>query len=182
MRPENQYFGTQAKERIIGALLSLMEKYPFREITILQIAQESKLARRTFYLYYGSKLDVLNDYYDVLAREYYESIPEDVMNDHRARALLFFTFWKSHSSYLKLLQANHMLWILMSQFDKYLMKMMEPNLPGEERYYAAFYAGGLWATMYTWIEHDFLETPEELARITSDFDYQKKFMNNFWSD
>ena len=46
--------------KIADALLCVMEQYSFKEITVTQISQESKLSRKTFYRLFADKEAVLS--------------------------------------------------------------------------------------------------------------------------
>lgn len=175
MLPEKPYYESMARERIITALLSLMEEYPFEEITVLQITQRADVARRTYYMHYKTKYDVLSDYYDVLAREYYSSFDNPVVSDTRKQAEKFFAFWFSKRSYLLLLHKHNLLYTLMGRLHDYLCKMIAEENNTETRYYTAFYAGGLWSAMLAWVEGGFRETPAKLADIAVSFDYRQIF-------
>lgn len=63
---------SRTQKSIIDALLKLMEEDNFDEITITQIAQEAEVARRTFYLNYSTKSDVLASYIKSLYDEFVE--------------------------------------------------------------------------------------------------------------
>ncbi len=175
MLPDKPHYKSLAKERIITALLSLMETYPFEEITVLQITQRADVARRTYYMHYKTKYDVLADYYDVLAREYYSSFESPVISDSRRQAEMFFEFWFTKRSYLLLLHKQNLLPTLMGRLHEHLCKMIAEDNNTETRYYTAFYAGGLWAVMLAWVESDFTETPSNLADIAVSFDHRRIF-------
>ncbi len=178
MRPKNILYGTHAREQIIEALLSLMDTYPFDQITILQITQQADISRRTFYLYYRTKHDILNNYYDVLAKEYYQKIKPNIRNDFMTQAVMFFSFWGEHSHYLVLLERNNLLYILFANIEKYLWEMTVPeSISKNNQYLSAFFAGGLWATLISWIRNDFKETPSELAKVVIQFESIGVFKN-----
>ena len=48
----------RSKQEITDALLALMEKYPYNEISVKQIVLETGLVRKTFYRNFSSKDDV----------------------------------------------------------------------------------------------------------------------------
>ncbi len=109
--------------------------------------------------------------FDVLAKEYYARIRPDIRDDFRAQAELFFSFWGQHRHYLTLLERDHLLYILFAKFEAYLVQMSESGeIEEDNRYYSAFFAGGLWATLLAWIRHDFKETPSELANVVFRFE------------
>ena len=165
MRPKQVYFDSYAKEQIIMATLHLMEHNAFDEITILQIAQEAKVARRTFYLYYNTKIDILNDYYTVLTKEYDDNLSGNDSNGEDS-AVSFFTFWLRHREYLELLLRHDLFYILVSRFNDYLLKVTHAGSSKERvKYHSVFYAGGLWALLFAWTRDGFRESPEELAAV-----------------
>ena len=49
----------RSRTKIAEALLGLMEKYPYNEITVKQIILETDLVRKTFYRNFSSKDEVL---------------------------------------------------------------------------------------------------------------------------
>ena len=51
-------------ERISNAVLSNLERHPFREITLNMICQDAMINKTTFYKYYKDKYDYLNQYLD----------------------------------------------------------------------------------------------------------------------
>ena len=111
MKPTNTYYDNYAKQSIIETTLQLMHKKDFSKITITEITKNAQVARRTFYLYYNDKYDILEDYYRVLTREYDHKIQDKEKRDH---VRLFFDFWYEHSDYLKLLYKQKLFHLLLS--------------------------------------------------------------------
>ena len=66
----------RSKQQIIEALLRLMEKYPYDEISVKQIVLETDLVRKTFYRNFSSKDDVLNAYISQKIYEYTRALLE----------------------------------------------------------------------------------------------------------
>lgn len=54
----------RTREWTFQALLLLLEKQPYEEITISQIAQKAGITRQTFYRHYRTKDDVISFYLD----------------------------------------------------------------------------------------------------------------------
>lgn len=54
---------------MIDALIDLMKKDKFKDITVTQIAQEAGVARKTFYLNFNSKESII-----VLAIKHYSTV------------------------------------------------------------------------------------------------------------
>ncbi len=62
----------KSKREISEALLKLMQLYPYSEISVKQIILETNLVRKTFYLNFNNKDDVLYSIIDGLILEYTE--------------------------------------------------------------------------------------------------------------
>ena len=60
----------RSRREISTALLKLMQEHPYAEISVKQIIMETSLARKTFYLNFRSKDDVLESILDELIGEY----------------------------------------------------------------------------------------------------------------
>lgn len=63
---------TMTKECIFTALLILMEKKPYEEITITDIAKKAGVSRMSYYRLYKSKDDILIQYFNEVFEELLE--------------------------------------------------------------------------------------------------------------
>ena len=169
MRPENENYKNLSCQYITEALFRLMKKKKFSDITISEITKEAGIARRTFYLNFSSKEDILDQHYEILIREYDEGVTPEILKDFRAQALYFFTFWKSHRNYALLLEKSGMSYMLMNRFHLYLdrtaINYYDSVASSEQIYADSYVAGGLWMILQTWLRGGFRETPEQLADI-----------------
>ena len=50
-----------SKSMLKSGLLRLLKEKPLNEISIYELCQESQINRTTFYKYYGSQMDLLNE-------------------------------------------------------------------------------------------------------------------------
>ncbi len=167
MRPENPVYKNLSCQYITEALFRLMDREDYREITISQITAEARLARRTFYINFSSKDDILDQHYASLIREYDRDMPEAAKDDLGNQAVYFFTFWKKHREYAVLLEKNRMLNMLIERFHLYLDDTPLPAgiSPAEQAYGSSFLAGGLFMMLRTWLQNGFRESPGQLADI-----------------
>ncbi len=168
MKPTNRYYENLSMQKITEALLRLMKQYPFSDITILQITQEAQIARRTFYLYYDSKMDILTNYYAVLTREYEEGLAEYQKADSRTQIEYFFRFWYEHREYAELLERQNLFYILIGNFSSYLKNEHE-FFPKHDEYLVSYFSGGLWAVLYTWTRNGYSRSPKEMTDIIMEF-------------
>lgn len=163
---------SRTKRCIIDALLHLIENDKFDEITVTQITQEADIARRTFYLNFNSKYEVIECYIDILYKEYVEDVLKygDRFFEHDVNQ--FFEFWKKHSELLFLLEKNNMFTILLSKFEEILIKTeyfdfsfwLNKGIDKSKRdYIASILAAILWRVLERWVKNDMKESVEELV-------------------
>lgn len=69
MNNTNWKIAEQSKQKMVQALLTIMEQYDYKEITITQIAQEAQLSRKTFYRLFSSKDEILSLFFEGLFQE-----------------------------------------------------------------------------------------------------------------
>ena len=119
-----------------------MQKHPYAEISVKQIIMETSLARKTFYLNFSSKDDVLESILDELIREYTEALskaneeknPAGTKNPDEAISVdttgkvdtitnplsVIFSFCDKNKSLLSLLHKNNMLYLLLIRLNEFL--------------------------------------------------------------
>ncbi|MCR5793901.1 MAG: TetR family transcriptional regulator [Solobacterium sp.] len=169
MKPMDHAYKNLSCQLITEALFRLMEKEDYSDITISEITMEAGVARRTFYLNFSSKEEILDRHYETLIREYDENITAETANDIRKQAEYFFAFWQRHRAYASLLEKNGMLYMLVNRFHLYLDRTgltFAGGVPSTELVYLSSYiAGGLWMMLQAWLQRGFRETPQQLAAI-----------------
>ena len=82
MNESNNPSAIRSKKQITDALLKLMEKYPYNEISVKQIVLEADLVRKTFYRNFDTKDDVLYSYIRSILIDYF-----DVVNNAKSDVL-----------------------------------------------------------------------------------------------
>lgn len=169
MKPEDPVYRNLSCQYITEALFRLMDREDYRAITISQITAEAGIARRTFYINFISKDDILDQHYGSLIREYDRDMPEQAKDDLRNQAEYFFAFWKKHREYAVLLEKNRMLNMLIERFHLYLddtpLPLLATSSPAEQEYGSSYIAGGLFMMLRTWLQNGFRESPGKLADI-----------------
>ena len=108
MNISNNPSAIRSQKEITDALLLLMNKNPYGEITVKQILLEARIARMTFYRNYESKDDVLISLIKSILREYF-----DIVNTGKVDLLTtIFSFADKNRSLILILEKNNMLHIL----------------------------------------------------------------------
>ena len=161
----------RSKQQFIEALLKLMEKYPYSEITVKQIVMETDLVRKTFYRNFSSKDDVLNAYINQQIYEYTRALikePDPLS--------VIFAFCEKNRTFLSLLHKNNMLYLLLLRLNEVIPLInettdMENNpfklLIGEQEpdYLIAFNIGAIWNVIFKWVERGMGEPLEEIKTV-----------------
>lgn len=163
---------SRTKKCIIDALFALMEEDKFDEITVTQLTQEADIARRTFYLNYNSKYEVLESYIKLLYEEYVEEVFGNGERAFEHDVIQFFEFWKKHSEILYLLEKNDRFTVLLSEFEEILIETeyfdfsfwFNKGISEEKReYIVSILAAILWKVLERWVKNDMEESATELV-------------------
>ena len=119
-----------------------MQKHPYAEISVKQIIMETSLARKTFYLNFSSKDDVLESILNELIGEYTEALskeneknnpagtkyPDEAISVDTAGKVdtitnplsVIFSFCDKNKDLLSLLHKNKMLYLLLLRLNEFL--------------------------------------------------------------
>ena len=165
----------RSKQQITDALLRLMKKMPYSEISVKQIILETDLVRKTFYRNYTSKDDVLNAYINTKVYEY-----TDALMDQRDPLAVIFEFCEKNKELLLLLQKNDMMHLLLIRLNEVIPQISQTTdcernpfmrLIGdlEPDYIIAFNTGAIWNVITKWVDRGMKESPEEIKEILSKY-------------
>ena len=142
MKKSQNPSAVRSRKEISNALLKLMQEYPYAEISVKQIIMETSLARKTFYLNFSSKDDVLESILDELLGEYTDALskaneeknPAGTKNLDEAISVdttakvdtitnplsVIFSFCDKNKDFLSLLHKNKMLYLLLIRLNEFL--------------------------------------------------------------
>ena len=156
----------QRRMEIENVFLQLMREQSFDAITVKDLTQQIRIARKTFYSYFPNKHACLDSLTDRLIYECTLDILRG-MPDHLDLSCFFriwVEFWLKNRNYLEAIQGNHMNEYLVQRLIRYITKEYpdSPQAPtdGDMLY---FYISGLVALMMKWCREGFPLPPEEMA-------------------
>lgn len=167
MNESNNPSAVRSRKQITDALLLLMEKYPYDEISVKQIVLETDLVRKTFYRNFESKDDVLRSYIRTILRDYF-----DIVNNARGDVLTtIFAFAVKHKKLLKLLDKNDMMHFMLQGMNEFIMSVKsEQNLELnpfsklfeglDSDYLITLNIGGIWNVISLWVRRGMKDKPE----------------------
>ena len=189
MKKSQNPSAVRSRQEISTALLKLMQEYPYAEISVKQIIMETSLARKTFYLNFRSKDDVLESILNELIREYTEALSkaneeknpagtkyldEAISVDTITNPLsVIFSFCDKNKDLLSLLHKNKMLYLLLLRLNEFLPEYsktedMSSNpfvkLMGELEpdYLIAFNVGAIWNVLFKWIDRGMVDSLDSI--------------------
>ena len=142
MKKSQNPSAVRSRREISTALLKLMQKHPYAEISVKQIIMETSLARKTFYLNFCSKDDVMESILDGLIGEYTEALSKANVENNLAGTKnldeaisvdttgkvdtitnplsVIFSFCDKNKDFLSLLHKNKMLYLLLIRLNEFL--------------------------------------------------------------
>jgi len=169
MKKSQNPSAVRSRKEISTALLKLMQEYPYAEISVKQIIMETSLARKTFYLNFRSKDDVLESILNELIREYTEALSKENVDP----LTVIFSFCDKNKAFLSLLHKNKMLYFLLVRLNEFLPEYsktedMSSNpfvkLMGELEpdYLIAFNVGAIWNVLFKWIDRGMVDSLDSI--------------------
>lgn len=165
----------RSKKWIVNSLIELMDKKPYSQITLKEIAENVDLARQTIYRNFETKEAILEYYVDGLYHEFISiiSAKSDItLND---LLITYFEYWYRSKEFLKKLIDNNVYLILLDLHLKYLNSMAineetkDLTFVSKNSYFIHYSAGGLWFVLKRWIEDGAEKTPMEMTNIILNF-------------
>ena len=157
----------QHQKQVEEALLELMQKLPYEDITVTQLCQTAKLSRRVFYHLFNNKAGALHALLDHTILNM-ESWHPEIRDD----ALRFFLYWKSQVPLLDALRDNQMTGLLLERMlesvinESYdLRSWLKRNGWSREKDIIIFHLSGIMGLVFRWYYSGFQESPEEMAAL-----------------
>lgn len=162
-------------EDITNALLKLMKNHNFNELTIVDIVNEAKVSRVSFYRNFTSKEDVIKKYLDEITNNFIkESQIHNYRNDLKIYLTILFTHLKNNVNFANVLLKANIVHFIKDEFDKMFSKDI---INYKTAYGPYFFSGGIYNVYYYWLSNGCMETPEEISNIIVSFIEQKGNIN-----
>ena len=142
MKKSQNPSAVRSRREISTALLKLMQEHPYAEISVKQIIMETSLARKTIYLNFRSKDDVLESILDELIGEYTAALSKANEKNNPAGTKyldeaisvdttgkvdtitnplsVIFSFCDKNKDLLSLLHKSKMLYLLLLRLNEFL--------------------------------------------------------------
>ena len=176
MNESNNPSAIRSRKQITDALLKLMEKYPYEDISVKQIVLETDLVRKTFYRNYSSKDDVLRSHIRSILLDYFV-----IVNNARGDVLTtIFEFAVENKKLLMLLDKNDMLYVVLQGMNEFIMSVktkqnQELNpfsklFEGlDSDYLISLNTGGIWNVISLWVRRGMTDDPDDVKRTIAQY-------------
>jgi len=171
----------RSREWILEALLRLMEKKRFSDITITEICKLAGVGRQTFYRRFASKEEIIKHELDRSFQEYMKNLFERYGITPSPQEIIIegFNHWRKN-------ERMHLLFIKQNM-DEIFIKSLEQHFnyfrkkqiiqPEWDDYFPEFALGGILLVLLAWVKNGMQESAEEMGEIVSNFfnrDYFKR--------
>lgn len=153
-------------EYITTALLQLMKKKPFPQISVKELCEKAGVSRMSFYRHFGTKEDVLRRectrITDAFIARSGISYRNDPLKDY---FITLFTHLYEYRELAMLLNRAGLLSIVRADLERVFLTVYKDIY---EEYKCYFISGGIYDVACRWLRNGSRETPEELAEKLND--------------
>jgi len=157
------------RESIETALIQLMEKKPFGNITISEIVEKAGVSRVSYYRNYYYKEDVLFAKMDKIAAEWKDNV-EKISNDVGEQVIKLF---ERERPILGVIYKNGLEHLMYKLIRKYcgLEEKIDNNV---STYFLSMLAGLFFGWCDEWVKRGMQETPEQIKALLKQWEKQQK--------
>ena len=158
------------KESIFQALMILMKKKDYNDITVTEITKKAGVSRMAYYRNYESKEDILTTYLDDLFQDYLQSVLKNIGPDMSELYIGFFKYFRSQEDFLKMIIKANLNSLLLKKFDEYMefilnMVFLQIEPSTVNKYELHYAAGGIYKVLIEWVRGGMKESDKEMADI-----------------
>ena len=148
------------KDYYTGAMMELLKKKPFSEITVSDLVKKSGASRASFYRNYQSKEQIVDEYLEQIFGTIIDQYPISAENI-REQVLNIFTEIYKWKSELEILRKAG----LLDQIDHLILRDTIGEIKNNQVFHKYFFFFFASALIKAWIEFGFTETPEEITAV-----------------
>ena len=180
---ESKYHNSSIKMN--NALINLLDKKDFEDITVKEICQTASVNRSTFYLHYENTYDLLKETIENLYKDFFSRYDSNLSMDrinNKSNDDLFLITPKYLKPYLSFVYDNKKIFKLMyfknevfngrNMYENWLDKIFKPilskfNVKNEEEqsYIMLFHLQGLIGLIMEWVKNDCKMPIDDLINV-----------------
>lgn len=151
------------------AVFALMDKKPYSEIKVSDIVKKAGVSRMTFYHYYETKEDALEDYFhEIVAGYVRECETKKVGRFHNINSIVHaLKYFDRYSCFILKLVNARLYSLIIDAMNGYMVERILPyySIPAYELY---FYGGALLNVFIKWEEGGKCEPAEKIAKTIAE--------------
>lgn len=151
------------------AIVELMKREPFDKITVSQIAKKAGISRMTYYHYYDSKLNALEDYLREIIIQFLtenKKRPKEERFMDYSHILFAIEFFDQYAAFFMIMERQGLYSVMVDAVNHFMVELYSDH---KDRIYRAYYyAGALLNTFINWEKTGKLITAQEVAKMISD--------------
>jgi AcrR family transcriptional regulator len=149
------------------SIIELMQDTEFLKIKVSSVARKAGVSRMTFYHYYDSIIDALNDYMKEIILEYLDICDRDSVPGHileYPHLLFALRFFDQYASFFLTLADNGLHSIIIDAMNQFMIDRLKASRR-YSIYELYYYAGGLLNVFLEWERCGKQQSAEEIAHI-----------------
>ena len=150
------------------AIIQLIQKEQLDEVKIASVCKRAGVSRMTFYHYYQTKLEALQDYLNEMIIKYLQNEHAKEKLGSYEHILFSLQFFSQYSDYILGLTRTGCYNILIDGVNKFLEEHNQEAFQ-KSIYDLYFYSGALLNTFVKWLENGKKEPIEEIAGIIAKY-------------
>lgn len=164
-----------AKESIFTALMILMEKKAFLDISITEITKKAGVSRMAFYRNYNVKEDIISSYLDEFFDEYSKEILSNEKINNYEGICFYFAYFRKHEKFITNLINSKLTYLLLESSSECLHAFSKnftydkSYSPETEAFNNEFIAGGFFNVLMKWATTGMKESDENMATILCEY-------------
>ena len=156
------------QKQVTDALLELMQKIPYEDITVTQLCQAAGVTRRIFYHLFSNKTGALHALVDHKIMDI-ESYGRGIPNE----SVRFFRYWKDQKAFLDALAENGVSGLLLERMINNVLTedygvqywLQRNGWTNNSQEIIIFGLSGLVGLVYSWYYSGFRQDPQEMAAL-----------------
>ncbi|MHA8137539.1 TetR/AcrR family transcriptional regulator [Lactobacillaceae bacterium Scapto_B20] len=161
------------KRKIVAGMIELMDEMPYKEITVKEICQQTKISRMTYYRNFHDKKDLLIYHFDGLFTQFIQSVSSSHSRTFFDIATIFFNLIKDDQHVMELLVKNDLTMILRERLRYYIGGLIDQNVlqirENSSKLLVSLISGGLTEMLITWTNDGMKEPVESLVIFSSKY-------------
>jgi len=162
---------TYLKECLRDGYFSLLAQKPADSISVSEIVKLAGVSRMSFYRYYQSKEELVQQYLTDSFIDFMETVKKDQVKDSEGAAIIFFSYFRSNKIRIKILIEQGLFYLFFDLFSNFLQDSnlaidSNPDISDDNlKYYYEYASAGILNLAKIWVLGEMKETNQEMAQV-----------------